>query len=160
MTNPVAERGGNRPSSCFPCRVFKPSIFIRLYFYLNFQETLNNKLWEKHSPSCGVSHSTEGGSGACWAAGQHHSSSGVGRRVVRRERGRYSLHLYMKKNLWKVKRLNGKNNKESAAGTHWRQLDKSQIYANCSSQWKKFLGLKLFLQLVNLPCFHWEGKLW
>lgn len=63
MINAVAERGGDGPSSCFPCRVFKTSIFIRLYFYfhyLNFQETLHNKLWEKHNPSCGVSHSTEG----------------------------------------------------------------------------------------------------
>lgn len=157
MINAVAERGRNGSSSCFPCRVFKPSIFIRKYFYLNFQETLHNKLWEKHSPSCGVSHSTEGGSRAFRAAGQHHSNSRVGQRVLRRERGRYILRLYMEKNQWKVKRLNEKNNKESAAGTHWRQLDKSQI---CSSQWKKFLRLKIFPQLLNLPCSHWKGKLW
>lgn len=97
MINAVAERGGNGPSSGFPFRVFKLFTFIRLYFYLNFQETLHNKLWEKPSPSCDVSHSTEGGSRAFWAAGQHHSSTRVGQRVMRSERGRYILCLCMKK---------------------------------------------------------------
>lgn len=80
MISAVAERGGDGASSCFSCRVFKTSIFIRLYFYLhylNFQETLHNKLWEKCSPSCGVSHSTEGGSRAFGLQGNTRAAVGL-----------------------------------------------------------------------------------
>lgn len=61
------------------------------------KETLHNKLWEKQTPSCGVSHSTEGESGPCCAAEWCHGGGGDGPRVLKREEGRYILCLYLKK---------------------------------------------------------------